>query len=161
MRLYLDANTLIEAVEGVGSTRELLASIFGSVVTRNTELLTSELTLAETIVGPLKALRISPDDEAAVGFLSSYIGLFEDDAALRPIALGLPILLKAARLRARHDALKLPDAIHLATTAQSGCHVFVSGDRKLRAQADREGITTCSLAPSDLDALLARIADAR
>jgi predicted nucleic acid-binding protein len=41
----------------------------------------------------------------------------------------------AARLRLRH-ALKLPDAIQLATAVQSGCFALISRDRDFRNVTD-------------------------
>lgn len=43
---------------------------------------------------------------------------------------------RAARIRATHVAIKLPDALHLATAIENGCGAFVTADAKLASCTD-------------------------
>jgi predicted nucleic acid-binding protein len=45
---------------------------------------------------------------------------------------------KAAELRRKYPALKLPDAIHLATAIQSKVHNFITADKSLARIANKE-----------------------
>jgi predicted nucleic acid-binding protein len=84
---------------------------------------TSELTLLETLVGPLR----SGDTSLAVR---------REDLWRQPNTRMLPItqavLREAARLRALHLGLKTPDAIHAATALLHGCALFVTNDTGFR-----------------------------
>jgi predicted nucleic acid-binding protein len=85
---------------------------------------TSELTLLETLVGPLR----SGDTGLAVR---------REDLWRQPNTRMLPIteavLREAARLRALYTALKTPDAIHAATALLHGCALFVTNDTGFRS----------------------------
>ena len=50
MRLYVDSNVVIKAFEGGGAVRDFCAALFRG----KAQVVTSELTLAEVLVGPLK-----------------------------------------------------------------------------------------------------------
>ena len=57
--------------------------------------------------------------------------MLQSGDALRLVPVSRPILIDAAALRAKHSALKLPDAIHVATARASGCEVLLTNDRAL------------------------------
>ena len=60
-----------------------------------------------------------------------YIAAIQPRRALRVVPVSRVILVAAARMRAA-TALRLPDAIHVATALQSGCTHLVSNDARLR-----------------------------
>ena len=129
MRLYVDANVLIKAVEGSGETqsfcRRLLQPHDGVVV------VTSELSVAEVLVGPFKKR-----GESIEGPLSSaFMALLRPGGSIDVVPVGRDILIGAARLRATRPALKLPDAIHWSTATASDCTHFVTGDERLLTAA--------------------------
>jgi predicted nucleic acid-binding protein len=150
-RIYLDANAIIKAVEGAD---EGAAPIGLVLISGSADCISSELTLAEALVGVWKvAARDAPDEWLAAG----YERLFAPASPLRVVPVERDTLRRAARLRAADLSLKLPDAIHLATALIAGCSTFVSGDRKLLSAAAREGLSVVSIDPADLEALLAGI----
>ncbi|PZQ11249.1 MAG: VapC toxin family PIN domain ribonuclease [Ancylobacter novellus] len=153
VRIYADANALIRSVEGDDHAASLLNCVFaadGSVI------VSSELTLAEVLVGPMKLQRQDPADRRARAWRASYEALFDKAGVLESAAVSASVLKDAAKLRAEHVSLKLPDAIHLTTAIARGCDVMLSHDKDLlRASASHTHATW--LADRDLDALLARI----
>ena len=82
------------------------------------ELVSSDLVLMETLVGPLKA-----GDTALAG---AYEQLFQQ-AQTRLLPITHAILREAARLRAT-TRLRTPDALHAATALQTSCVLFVTND---------------------------------
>jgi predicted nucleic acid-binding protein len=87
---------------------------------------TSELTLMETLIGPLRR-----GDTA--------LAIRREELWRQPNTRMLPIteavLREAARLRSLHTALKTPDAIHAATALVHGCALFVTNDTGFRRVA--------------------------
>lgn len=118
--LYLDANIIIYAAEGpvvVGSPlqRLLLQVDSGALST-----VTSELTLAEVLVRPLR----NGDTVLADKFRQRVTS----GPTMSTVAVSRGVLERAAELRAAHPALKLPDAIHAATSLLAGCTTFLTND---------------------------------
>lgn len=117
-RVYLDANAIIYAVEGLvpGLDQSLLDGLaehrfFG---------ITSELTVLETVVGPRRAG--NPKLELIYRrFLRPTVQF-----VVHPVSTA--ILEKAIELRAVHN-LRTPDAIHVATAMVTQCTVVVSRDK--------------------------------
>lgn len=72
----------------------------------------------------------------------AYRHLLLDFGALHCAAVEIPVLDRAASLRASSSALKIPDAIHLATALLNGCTHFLTNDRRLRQAT---GLTTLIL----------------
>jgi predicted nucleic acid-binding protein len=82
------------------------------------EVFTSELTLLETLVQPIRQNNQS--------LVSAYESLLtKTDVKLEPISLN--ILRQPADLRATQN-LKTPDAIHASTAIASNCAYFVTND---------------------------------
>jgi predicted nucleic acid-binding protein len=118
--IYLDANALIEAVEKEGSN--LLRSL-ATFRSDGITLLTSELSLAEVLVVPM---RMGDDD--LMGIHESLLG---ENGLVATIPVDRAVLRESAFVRAK-TGQKLPDAIHIATAALSDCEIFVSSDKRLR-----------------------------
>ena len=105
-RLYLDANIFIYAFENTDEKSERLRALIAATSSpRHRFLATSELTLAEIVVVPLR---------------NGNRHLISRD-----------VLWLAAVLRSENRELRLPDAIHLATAMLFGCDSFLSGDLRL------------------------------
>lgn len=153
MRIYLEANPLIAAMEGADPTRSQMTRLLQST---GTTLVSSELTLAEVLVKPLRRRLADGDDLSAAELVLAYEAMFDETGLFDAIPVSTAMLRRAAEIRAGRGSLKLPDAIHLATALWARCDVLVTDDDRLqKAAADRT--TVCSLDPADLDALLARI----
>ena len=89
------------------------------------EIVTSALTLLEVLVVPLRA----GDRRLA----ASYEALLTRSRGIRLIDISRDQLRTAAQLRARHAALRTPDALQLAAAISVGCETFVTNDRRIPA----------------------------
>ncbi len=117
---YLDANFIIRFVESVDDN---LASVADRADAGIVNLITSELALAEVLVGPMR------DGDARL--VREYESLFADTAFLQVLPVDRQTLRRSADLRATLGN-KLPDAIHVATAVGAECQVFLSSDRRIR-----------------------------
>jgi predicted nucleic acid-binding protein len=124
-RVYLDANSLIYSVEKHSTYGPLLQPLWQAAQTRVFEVVSSELVLMETLVGPLKR------GDVALGQAYEQ-ALLGTEMRLLPIT--QPILREAAWLRAT-TRLRTPDALHAATALHAGCALFVTNDASFRGIA--------------------------
>lgn len=122
-RLYLDANVFMYAIEGHEQYAALLGRMFEEIAAHNIPVLTSDLTLAECLVMPVKT--------GNTALANLYQQHLRTHAGLECVAVSRDILLEAARLRAISN-MKLPDAIHVATAATMQCDMLVSNDKGIR-----------------------------
>lgn len=123
MLLYLDANAIIYAIEGIpGLRRAALRWIDEVEASPEGFLITSRISLLECRVRPLR----EGDHEG----LARFDGFFEREK-LVVTDVSAPVIERATELRARHG-FRTPDAIHLATALLEGAGVFVTGDTSLR-----------------------------
>lgn len=97
---------------------QLLTSLWQSLKANEIEVYTSELTLLETLVQPIKQ-----NNQILVSAYESL--LTNTDIRLLPII--LDVLRESADLRAAKN-LKTPDAIHAATAFSANCEYFVTND---------------------------------
>ncbi len=120
--IYLDTQVIIYTVEANPNYYSLLQPLWLKFQTGEIELMTSELTLLETLVFPLK--------NANTILVSDYEQLLlSSDIQLVPITQS--VLRTAANLRA-NTRLKTPDAIHAATAISEGCTLFLTNDNGFR-----------------------------
>jgi predicted nucleic acid-binding protein len=122
-RVYLDANIWIYALEGVSDYSQSLAALFEAVDAELLKLITSELSLAEILVRPIK--------EGNVLEQETYTEAIASTDGLTAVPIDRSILMQAAKIRAR-TKLKLPDAIHAATATSNGCTTFLTNDKQFR-----------------------------
>ncbi len=125
-RTYLDTNVFIYALEAYAEFASELTSLFAALDRAEVQAVTSELTLAETLVKPFMDRR---EDHARAyqEALRTTGGLL-----VRPVT--RDVLVEAARVRAT-SGVRLPDAIHAATAALERCEVFLTNDQRLRGLA--------------------------
>ena len=149
MRVYLDTNAIMLAMEGDAPVAELLLTIMERRVA-DFAVITSELSLAEILVAPIRAHDLSR--------IEIYAGLLASagarDGQVDCVGVSRDVLLSAARIRAAHPSLKLPDAIHLATAERTGCSHIITGDKRLSARASVPVVDTSI---GDLSALLEQL----
>ena len=119
-KVYLDANTLIYALEGLVQYSNLQSGLLGALDAFEFRIVTSQLTLMETTVYPKRRGDTAGEQKFRL-FLtpSSHVSVMPITEA---------VLEKAIELRAIHQALKTPDAIHLATGILAGCDIFLTAD---------------------------------
>ena len=109
--VYFDTNAVIYSVEKNPVYWLILEPLWQAAKARTVDIVSSDLTLMETLVGPLKS-----NDTALA---NAYEQLFQQ-AQTRLLPLTQIVLREAARLRAT-TKLKTPDALHLATAQLAGC----------------------------------------
>lgn len=120
---YLDSNIIIAALERpVWSS--FFVRLFARAETRDLVLVTSEVSLAEVLVGPMK--------QGTAKLLDAYLRLLGPESAFTTVPVTRSILYSAAHVRAT-SSLKLIDAIHLATAIEAGCDHFLTNDARLGA----------------------------
>ena len=122
-RVYLDTNVFITAFEHTGANSDHAWWILDAIERQEIAGATSELTLAEVLVNPLEA--------GAADLAASYEKIIAPSQGFEVASISREILVGAATLRARRKAMRLPDAIHVATARALSCGYFVSDDRRL------------------------------
>lgn len=126
-RVYIDTAPIIYSVERHERYLELLQDFWKSaVLSDELEVVTSELTLLETLVQPLRK-----SDEDLVALYESI--LTNSSIVLYPIT--QEILRFSADLRAVQN-FKTPDAIHIATAILTDCGYFVTNDTEFKRVSD-------------------------
>ena len=122
--VYFDTNIFIFAVEGLAEVETQIKSLLDALAAREITVVTSELTLAEVLVKPLR--------DGNTALQETYGRLLHATAVFQLIPIQRDILRAAAVLRAT-TKLKLPDAIHLATSDFTACDSFLTGDLSFRS----------------------------
>ena len=125
--VYLDTNSFIYSVERIDPYQAILNILWQVVANGQLTVVTSELTLLEVLVKPLKL-----GDTATADTFRTVL-CHSPDVQMLPITQG--VLEKAASLRATLD-LKTPDAIHAATASLNKCVLFVTNDSAFRRLSD-------------------------
>lgn len=120
--VYVDAMAVIYTVERFPDYWPLLEPLWLAAQARTVEVFSSELTIMEVLVKPLK----TRDTAVIAAYEQSLAGT---DLQLLPITQS--ILRGAAQLRAA-TRLRTPDAIHAVTAQQMGCMLFVTNDTGFR-----------------------------
>ena len=126
-RVYIDTVTVIYAVEQAPTYGVLLNPLWNSLQAGNLEVLTSELTLMETLIMPIR--------NSDTFLVNAYERLLRSPQ-MHLVPISQTILKEAAKLRATTPSLRTPDAIHIATATTSGCTQFLTNDRQLRTVAN-------------------------
>ncbi|MGC1310222.1 MAG: type II toxin-antitoxin system VapC family toxin [Phormidesmis sp.] len=122
-RIYLDANIWIYALEAVSEYSQMLAPLFEAADTGSITLVTSELSLAEILVKPIK--------QANVLEQALYSEAIISNDSLTVVPVDRSVLIRAARTRAS-TKLKLPDAIHAASAIENACTTFLTNDKQFK-----------------------------
>jgi predicted nucleic acid-binding protein len=122
-RIYVDANTLIYRVELLEPYASASSPIWDGLQDGLCELESSELTLLEVLVKPLK--------DGNVSLASVYRKILLETVGLTCHPIDRAILEMAANLRATYR-LKTPDSIHAATALRHGSSMFLTNDTGFR-----------------------------
>jgi predicted nucleic acid-binding protein len=121
-RVYVDTSVIIYSIEKFPCYFSLLEPMWLDFERGKLEILSSELTLLETLVAPIRA------GDALL--IEAYEQLLLA-TRMQLIPISRSILREAANLRAA-TGLKTPDAIHAATAVASSCTLLVSNDGDFR-----------------------------
>ncbi len=123
-RIYLDTNVWIYAVESYPAFIQDLTALLQSIDQGHQVAITSELSLAEVLVKPLRdrdQVRQDAYKRAIVNRKNVFV-----------VPVLRELLIDAAQVRA-DIGLKLPDAIHVATAVRSQCTTFLTNDDRLKS----------------------------
>lgn len=120
MRLYVDTNVIVYAVEGLSDFRAPARSWLAHASQARAEFLTSFFTEFECHVGPFR--------EKNFGMLDTYSAFLRQPSWLL-IPISFDILRRAAAIRGEYN-LKSPDAIQAATCIETRCDIFLTNDRE-------------------------------
>lgn len=118
--VYADAQVFIYSVEKHADYAPLLWPLWQAVDEGRLEVVTSELTILESLVAPFR--------NGDVALASAYEQFFQLDG-IRLLPITQPALREAASLRATVPALRTPDALHAASGLISNCGCFLTNDR--------------------------------
>ncbi|MGH9899706.1 MAG: type II toxin-antitoxin system VapC family toxin [Pyrinomonadaceae bacterium] len=120
--LYIDTAPIIYTVERYSDYERILLPLWTAVEAGTVEVVTSELTMLEALVKPLRDSNYS---------LAQDYEKFLTATKFRMLPVTLKTLKNAAQLRATAN-LKTPDAIHAATGIDIGCVQFITNDKDYR-----------------------------
>lgn len=118
-RLYLDTNIFIYAFEAQNRWTPVLIELFRLIEAKICESVTSEMTLAELLVKPLR------DGNDAM--VRRYQDALSPEGMISLVPVDRAILEAAAGIRAE-KRIKLFDAIHVASCASARCQYLVTHD---------------------------------
>jgi len=121
--VYVDTQVFIYSVEKRPQYAAILRPFWEAVQAGKIEAVSSELSLMETLIGPLK--------KGNVTLVADYEHLFAH-TGLRLLPITRPVLHEAARLRATISGLRTPDALHAATALLFQSALFITNDDGFR-----------------------------
>lgn len=149
VRIYVDTNAFIAAFEHSDEVTDRLISLFfRPPLGRQPLLVTSALSTSELLVKPMEFGK-----NALVAF---YKQLTLGSHFLDVVPISRDILVGAAEIRAAAKAIKLPDAIHIATAVHAECTHFLTNDLDIR---DSFTFRPIRLIGAELDSILAELDD--
>ncbi len=122
--VYLDAQIIIYSVERRPSFWPKLQTFWSLVQSGSIKLFSSELSVLESLVEPIRSGDVVREQEFQTFFVQPSIEL---------IPITRQTLLAAARVRAATPKLKAPDAIHIATAQALNCNHVLTNDFGWRA----------------------------
>jgi predicted nucleic acid-binding protein len=122
--VYVDTQVIIYTVQNHPVYAPLLKSLWQSQSDGHVKVATSQLSLMECLIGPLRWKD---------GQLLADFETFFQTSGLVVASIEESVLRNAAQLRADHKSLRTPDAIHAATSFQERASLFISNDRGFRA----------------------------
>lgn len=129
VRLYLDTNVLIYAMETTDAQGMRARRCLRQIEEDEIEAATGELTLAEVLRGG--------NSRRSDALFDGYLELLSSASPIRIVPVDRNVLISAARLRFDRR-IELPDAIHLATAQIAGCAVVLTEDREMPVPADMQ-----------------------
>ena len=136
--LYLDTSPVIYFLERDSAYAEIVNQIFSSVDKDAFTVVTSTITVTETLVKPFQA----NDAELYLTYRNWF--LETKNLSISPVSIA--VAERAAQLRAAHN-LKTPDAIHLATAIDEKCDALLTNDTIFRRAHDIRVILVSELEP--------------
>ena len=118
--IHLDAGVLIGFLDTSDAHHQTSRAALADALRRGDHLALAASALAECLVGPARR------GESAVDAVRTIIDRFP----IEIISLDIEIATTAAKIRAAHRALRLPDAFIIATAIEQAADHLVTTDRK-------------------------------
>lgn len=118
LRVYLDSNSAIYAVEQPQAFPNLKTGLVVPIDSGDLVVVTSELTLLETLVRPRRLGDVVLERAYRDLLTKTHVEIRSIGALVLDRAIDLRVL-----------GIKTPDAIHIATGMIEGCDVFLTRDR--------------------------------
>ena len=119
----LDTSLFVYALERHSPFATTAEMVLDAVANGQVSAVASTLVLAELLVIPYR--------NAHTDVADGYVHFLTRHAHLKLVAPDLEICRSAAELRGALPALRLPDAVHLATSMASGATAFLTNDARL------------------------------
>lgn len=133
-RVYFDVNVFIYALEPTQDMQAYFATVaklFEMAVAKQFFAMTSELTLAEALVGAYK------NNQSLV---TLYEEMISDRVDLSVYSIDRRVLMTAALLRSNQKTA-LADAIHVATALNNDADFFITQDKRLQTSEGVQKLT--------------------
>ncbi len=134
-RVYVDTAPIIYTTERHPDYASTLQPLWEAAKLGQIEVVTSELTLLEALVIPVR----KNDEE----LIETYDDLF-GNSQIKLIPITTSVLREATQLRA-HQNFKTPDAIHAATALETSCDYLIANDTGFRRLENIEVIVLSDL----------------
>lgn len=126
-RVYFDVNPIIYFIEQNIQFAELVTPVFELIVDGSIVAFTSELTLTEILIKPIR------DNLNQV--IQAHKELLLDPELFTLISPNQDTFLLAAELGGK-SSMRTPDAIHMACAIESKCKYFITNDKGIKSIGD-------------------------
>jgi predicted nucleic acid-binding protein len=120
LRVYLDTNTIIYAMEGVSEFENLQSGLLDALDRGKVTAVTSELTMLEVVTGPRRTGNRQLE--------SAYRGFLLPSPVMAIMPVSRAVIEQAIDLRGQHR-LSSPDSVHIATGLLHRCDAFLTRDK--------------------------------
>lgn len=131
-KIAVDTNVFIyvlQAHQEYGETAKLILSSYDQ----------DSILASESIFAEILSSSVFVNNETAYKRAKAFL----ENAGITYIATTRQVYIEAAKIRRLRPAIKLPDAIHLASAWQNGAKVFITNDLKLvKLSTDARPIVT-------------------
>jgi len=138
--LYFDANVAIYRFEGIEPYASASEPLWEALQNQSLPIITSELTLLEVLVKPMR--------EGNTSLLAVFRKMLLDTQGLQCLIIDRKVLELAAQIRAK-CRLKTADAIHAATALRAGASLFLTNDKEFRRVPGLSVVILAEVASTD------------
>ena len=128
-RVYFDTNPLIYYVEGHETFFDVALPFFEMIERNEIIACTSEFTLAEVLIKPMR--------DNLHETVAAYQGLLLDSGYFELLPANVKTFIQAAAIGGA-TGMRTPDAIHLAAALEYGCAFFITNDKKIKSVGNVE-----------------------
>jgi predicted nucleic acid-binding protein len=135
-KVYFDTNPLIYYIEGHEAFFDVVLPFFEMIGRNEIVACTSEFTLAEILIKPMR--------ENLQDTVDAYQGLLVESGYFTLLSANVKTFIQAAAIGGA-TGMRTPDAIHLAVALENECAFFITNDRKIKSVGKLEVIYLSNL----------------